>query len=255
MKIQKVNIQNFVSFAEKCLSIAGGIYFEIDIPNNKVRVSAHDDRKEYILFIDKEINYFFENLREIKGLDHPIKIGLKSDTLSNLLSLISKSNELKLTIETHDKDHNDLAKLVRFYNSNFRVTKKCTHPSLPFKLIPPHILDSVLDKEDKIFEFTLPQQYIKTLKKDFFSLDDPGVTTVNFICMGEKIYFSDEDSWEYNLDSNLYDKTSKKEYKFKFFKRYFDYLDGNSYKVEVCDEKIFFTEIESDFCLIFARAL
>jgi len=256
MKISDINIVKFIIFAKKSLDISDGVFFTIDLKNKRFTASPYTKTRQVLMVVDEPLDSYFKTIKADKGEEIPdeIKIGISSATINKVLDIAGKSEKLKLTINTYEEENfKNLARLVRFYDSDFRIEKKCIHPTIPFIQIDSDKISSIMDSSDSDATFTITSSTITKLKRDFFVLDDVvNYTIVTFVNHKGELHVKGE-TWSYKIDGVTLDPDI--ELDFKFSKSYFNFLDSkpNSYELSLVNDKMIIKDPITNIALVFAR--
>lgn len=260
MKLTKINKDNFLSFCKKSVQISEGLYFKIDLKENKFKSSVYSKSREVYLIVESALDNYFE-AKKTKAENEISRVGIITN-LNKVLDIVKSSPDPKITIKSYTEElYSDLAQNVKFESTSFKIDRKCIHPTIPFVEIPEFnskgedMFSKLLDKSNLKAKFKLSGNTLKQIKKDFFPLDDSAsYKIVDIKINGDKLSFKGE-SWEYYVE-DLEDKDFKVDnLTFKINKSYFDYLESDTYNIELCSNKAFFTSEESSFILVFARSI
>jgi len=136
-------------------------------------------------------------------------------------------------------------------NDNLQINLACADPSLSFMEMSKEEISRAFDTDAKMFEFDLLTTHVARMKS-LFSLEKEEDTFTLYV--SEKGIAVKGSSYDATL-CHQYEGEAEVGTQVVIYKKYINLLDGENYKVMVCDNKVVFRSLDTNTLLTVAVAI
>lgn len=241
--LTKIDSHGLTGFVKKLLPIDKFIFLKIS--KEGTVSSVYFPERDAVKLANTPTEDLFEG-----EIDNPIKVSFYNG--SKVIDALSHFNgDLRGRIKFNEIDNECMASDFILENDNLQINLACADPSLSFMEMSKEEIQRAFDTDAKLFEFDLLTTHVAKMKS-LFSLEKEEDTFTLYVSdKGISVKGSSYDAAicsQYEGDASLGEQVV-------IYKKYINLLDGENYKVMVCDNKVVFRSLDTNTLLTVAVAI
>lgn len=239
IRAEKVEVTELTSYIKKMMSFDR--YINLVLDGGKISSRAHNSNKSAMKIQAVEAEDLFEFADELSH-DKPVNI-----VFFNGMALIKAlkhfgRTDVQCAIKIEDLGAMYNAESIVLYNEDLKLRLNCGDPNVGYTPIPDEVIENVILDPNPIFEIDLEPYQLDQIKNLFeFDGEDDKFTIIG----NEKKVSFGGTGWNYDVYKAKEGETTFKG-KYRMYKEYLDFLDGETYSVSIFEDRLVFKSLETE---------
>lgn len=245
IKIQRIDIKNFINFIDKVISIDE--FISIKLHDNTLSSNCYLPDKDAVKIhsVQSDIVLEFEDA-STDFSNKPLKIAFLNGTHATNALRHFTGVECSAEIEYKELANELIAVNIKLISPELTILLQCADPELGFIDMTDEQIASVFNTNGSSLKFEI-QPFMLDEISSLFKLEKEN-DTFNISSNEQGIHFAGK-TYSKLVNSEV---KSQNNLNFTFYKKYLDFLDKESYEVYVFDNKCVWNSIDSSTMLTVA---